>query len=422
MNRLENNSRIDSFNINGSEKEAKFDTAKEILYGDEYYKIKELESGDNLHRVFQFSINDNSDKELTVDEVKEIFSEKYWYHKDAISLRKDTLPFDYGICQAGDLVHVYIEIWEDQTIEASWEISAENEEFIETLENIEREESVQKESPYKEMIQNQTKPITRWLKDNLDEEWRQKISLTFDDWYWKDNIEFVLDKLAWSDITATFFVLWDCLKNTPSLWKKAKEAWHQICCHTYSHIYLSNNSDITDLTSWWNEVDLDTRSENVKKLLWDKYYRNLQTKSWQGFPRKIQSDLLLETEILMREEQVKATLGEDYLNDLKLNFPFFRFPGWNWATRPKNIAVLKKLWYLSIWWSKDFYVWSWSSRKHMSLEYIKNMKIEGWEILLFHFKKYYKKWEPTEWQYLSAYIDNIIKSNKVSKPLSETVK
>ena len=269
----------------------------------------------------------------------------------------------------------------------------------------------QKEEPeqtnkYKEMIDKQTGPITHWNR------WNPEISLTFDDGYWKDNIKHILDTLKSSWIHATFFILWDCLKLNPDLWKQAVEEWHQVCCHTYSHIYLSDNSDTTNLRSKLNQdVDIDSWGNNVRNLLWEEYYKNLKAESWWEFPNKIKSDLLLETEILMWEEQVRRTLWDSYLQNLKQNYPFFRFPGWCGARIPKNIAVLKKLWYLSIWWSDDFYN---KQRKHLSVDYMKSMDIENWDIPLFHFKK-------DDYKYLDAYIENIKDKNKAPKQVSDII-
>jgi hypothetical protein len=148
----------------------------------------------------------------------------------------------------------------------------------------------QQESLYKELIENQKSPITHWNKENPE------ISITFDDGYWSGNIKHILDTLRWSWIKATFFILWDCLRNTPALWKQAAEEWHQICCHTFSHIYLSGGeyTDLWDKSRWikawpWNlnKTDLSKRSNDVKNLLWEEYYDNLKSKSWNWFPRRV---------------------------------------------------------------------------------------------------------------------------------------
>ena len=262
---------------------------------------------------------------------------------------------------------------------------------------------------YKEMIEMQKQPITMWNKN------RPEISITFDDGYWTDCIKHVLDTLKWSDIKATFFILWDCLRNYPELWKRAAKEWHQICCHTFSHIYLNDSGDITNLTTGLNrEVKTHSRENNVKSLLWVDYYNRIKSESWSWFPNAIKSTILLRTEILMWEAQMKKTLWESYLRSLKQNYPFFRFPWWCGAHRPSNIAVLKSLWYLSIWWSEDFYRWSWKNRKHMTVLEIKNMGISNWNIPLFHFKK-------DDYKYVDAYIENMKKKWKSSKYISRVI-
>jgi len=265
------------------------------------------------------------------------------------------------------------------------------------------------ENKYKEMIENQKAPITHGNRDNPE------ISITFDDGYWADNIQHILDTLKRSWIHATFFVLWDCLQKNPDLWIRAKEEGHQICCHTYTHIYLNNNGDITSFDSNLNkDIKIDSWIKNVKSLLWEEYYKKLQAKSWEGFPKSIQSNLLLETEILMREAQTKKTLWKEYLDNLKQHYPFFRFPWGCGAYRANNIAVLKRLWYLSIWWSDDFYRWSGKTRKHMSVEWVKNIEIENWDIPLFHFKQ-------DDYKYIDAYIESLKKQDKSSKAVSDII-
>ena len=275
--------------------------------------------------------------------------------------------------------------------------------------NQESNEKKDGENKYKEMIENQKAPLTHWNRSNPE------ISITFDDGYWTENIKYILDTLKWSWIHATFFVLWDCLQKNPDLWIRAKNEGHQICCHTYTHIYLNNSWDITSFNSNLNkDIKIDSWIKNIKDLLWEAYYRNLQAKSWEDFPKSIQSNLLLETEILMREAQIKKTLWKEYLDTFKQNYPFFRFPGWCGAYRPNNIAVLKKLWYLSIWWSDDFYRWSGKNRKHMSVEWVKDIEIKNWDIPLFHFKQ-------DDYKYIDAYIENLKKQKKSSTTVSDII-
>ena len=53
----------------------------------------------------------------------------------------------------------------------------------------ENDEWEKKESPYKEMIENQKNPISRWNRE------KPEISLTFDDWYWPESIKNILEIL-----------------------------------------------------------------------------------------------------------------------------------------------------------------------------------------------------------------------------------
>ena len=272
----------------------------------------------------------------------------------------------------------------------------------------ENNEEERKESPYKEMIENQRWPISYWDRK------KPEISITFDDGYWANRIRHVLDTLKWSWIKATFFILWTCIRSTPSLCKEAAADWHQICCHTFSHIYLSEKSDVTNMNAWGNRnISVGERTNNVKTILWNDYYEKIKAEWWEWFPQKINSDVLLETEILMREESIKKVLWEDYLQNLKQNYPFFRFPWGCGARRPKNIAVLKKLWYLSIGWSDDFF--RWSNHQHMSTEAMRTMDIPNWSIPLFHFKE-------QDYKYVDAYIENMKNRNKTSHEVSQIVK
>lgn len=281
---------------------------------------------------------------------------------------------------------LYYEVWELDRLKRN--INNEN--------NKDKIDEVE-ESRYKEMIDNQRKPIMYWHRE------KPEISITFDDGYWPENIKDILDTLRWSNIHATFFILWDCLRKTPELWKQAVDEWHQVCCHTFSHIYLSNNSDTTDLKLWSNRnININKWENDVKTILWDDYYEKIKSESWIWFPQKIKSDILLKTEILMREETVKKTLWEDYLNNFKQNYPFFRFPGWNGSMRSGNIAVLKELWYLSIYWSDD--------RPASS----SNKPISNWSIPLFHFNT-------KDRNNIKTYIKNMKNQNKTSLLLSDII-
>ena len=121
---------------------------------------------------------------------------------------------------------------EEQTTEEVEEQTTE-EHTQETPEEATQETAEAKISIFREMIETQWIPLSRWDRS------KPEISLTFDDWYWESYIRSILDTLRWSWIKATFFVLWECVKKSRSLWEQAIKDWHEICCHTYSHAYLS---------------------------------------------------------------------------------------------------------------------------------------------------------------------------------------
>ena len=257
----------------------------------------------------------------------------------------------------------------------------------------------EEKKPYKEMIENQTGPLTHWNRE------KPEISLTFDDGYWPENIRTILETLRWSWIKATFFILWECIRNTPDLWKQAIEDWHQICCHTYSHAYLSE-WPTTELFKWhWIKPSnrpglIKSWENNVIRLLWKDYYDKIKSEN-PKVPEAMNSASLLETEILMREKEIKQTLWEEYFSSMKLNNPFFRFPGGCWAKRSENIDVLKKYWYLAIGWNGEPKYWIPS-------------KVRNWDIPLFHFDK-------TNISKLEPYLSRMKESGKNPKLISEII-
>lgn len=269
----------------------------------------------------------------------------------------------------------------------------------ETTEEAIKEAPEAKVSIFKEMIETQWIPLSRWDRS------KPEISLTFDDWYWESYIRNILDTLRWSWIKATFFVLWECVKKSRSLWEQAVKDWHEICCHTYSHAYLSE-WETTKLFEWhWIPAErrpwlVQAWDKNVKRLLWTDYYNKIKAKN-PRIPEVMDSADLLETEILMREEEVRQNLWEAYLNEMKLNHPFFRFPWGCWSKRMENIEVLKKHWYLAIWWNDE--------PKFKIPE-----KVWNWDIPLFHF-------DQKNINALNPYISKIKASWKKTKLISELI-
>ena len=153
------------------------------------------------------------------------------------------------------------------------------------------------------------------------------VAITIDDGYWVESIKYMLDLFEKYKVKATFFVIWECLKMHPELWKKAAQQWHEICNHTAHH---------------------------------DKYF-----KTWNESER-------FEKELLWWEDAVKMVLWENYLIKMKKNFPFFRFPWMHWIRVRAYLDILKKHGYIPIGW-----------------RYTENPKdgiVNNGEIFLWHFK------------------------------------
>lgn len=153
------------------------------------------------------------------------------------------------------------------------------------------------------------------------------VAITIDDGYWVESIKYMLDLFEKYKVKATFFVIWECLKMHPELWRKAAQQWHEICNHTAHH---------------------------------DKYF-----KTWNESER-------FEKELLWWEDAVKMVLWENYLIKMKKNFPFFRFPWMHWIRVKAYLDILKKHGYIPIGW-----------------RYTENPKdgiVNNGEIFLWHFK------------------------------------
>ena len=153
------------------------------------------------------------------------------------------------------------------------------------------------------------------------------VAITIDDGYWVESIKYMLDLFEKYKVKATFFVIWECLKMHPELWRKAAQQWHEICNHTAHH---------------------------------DKYF-----KTWNESER-------FEKELLWWEDAVKMVLWENYLIKMKKNFPFFRFPWMHWIRVKAYLDILKKHWYIPIWW--------WHTKNP------ENQTVNNGDIFLWHFK------------------------------------
>lgn len=203
-------------------------------------------------------------------------------------------------------------------------IQKSKEEITETLslneDSLRHQEQERRQAHIQSLISQIQEPIVLWdLR-------KPEASITIDDGYGKQSIEYMLDLFEKKWVNATFFVIWDCIKKYPDLWKRAIDSWHEICNHTAHH---------------------------------DKYF-----KTWNEPQR-------FESELLWWERDVKSVLWEDYLARMKRDFPFFRFPWMYWVKVKAYLDILKKHGYIPIWWS-----------------HIKNpadSKVNNWDIYLWHF-------------------------------------
>lgn len=200
----------------------------------------------------------------------------------------------------------------------TWEQDGENVDYYDAT-MVGYDETDIEEPPYRGLIQEVNSPIVSW------DLFKSEIAITIDDGNGAKNIDAILDTLAKYDVKATFFIVWTRIRMHANQRRRAIDEWHQICNHTYDH----------------------------------HYFRNVDT-------------VLLEQQIIDWESAVIDSLWADYLDIMKTNFPFFRFPWWCGDAKPEHLAVLKKYWYLPIWRSDD----TWRSGKWLNY----------WEIELFHFK------------------------------------
>jgi len=167
------------------------------------------------------------------------------------------------------------------------------------------------------------------------DETEAKIAFTFDDG--GANMSQILDILNNKGIKGTFFLLAGELRKNPELWQQAVKDGHLICNHTVNH------------------------KTNLGKL----------------------SDDEIRQEILGWEDAAREVLGQEYLDRMKTEFPYFRSPGGNKSDKLQKI--LAELGYTTtIYWScEDIYFAKHNPGKiSMAQHYIDNA--ENGAIFLLH--------------------------------------
>lgn len=140
---------------------------------------------------------------------------------------------------------------------------------------------------------------------------RPEVSLTIDDGYDKPAVEKMLKILKDRRIKVTFFVVGQYLEVYPDLWKSALADGHQICNHSATH-----------------------------------------AKEWEKW---ISAEKVKE-EILGWEKLATKVLGKEYVEKMKKEFPFVRFPYGGGNKSPDILIIAEELGYLPIWYSSTLEV------------------------------------------------------------------
>ncbi len=215
--------------------------------------------------------------------------------------------------------------------------------------NAQQQEQLRRQNQIQKLITQIKEPIILW---NLNQ---PNVAITIDDGYWVESIKYILDLFEKNNVKGTFFVIWECLKLYPALWKKAAEQWHEICNHTMHHNkYFKTGSE----------------SERFEKeLLW-----------W--------------------EDNAKEVLWEDYLIKMKKNYPFFRFPWMHWIREKAYLDILKKHWYIPIWWNNTKNPENWT--------------VNNGDIFLWHFKN-------SDTLNIRKNIELILQNDKQPKTVSDII-
>lgn len=178
---------------------------------------------------------------------------------------------------------------------------------------------------------------------------QKEVAFTFDDQ--GANLAQILEALDARGIKGTFFLMAGELEKNPELWQTAVANGHIVLNHTVHH------------------------------------YTNLSEKS----------EDTIRSEILGWEDMAKTVLGEDYVQRMKKDFPYFRSPGGGKSER--LLSILSELGYTKmVYWSvEDIYFSSHNPDKiSMSDHYVQDASNGG--IFLLH---------PGDWSYVGDIIDRL---------------
>jgi len=176
---------------------------------------------------------------------------------------------------------------------------------------------------------------------------RAEIAFTFDDS--GEDLAKILEILNQKGVSGTFFLMAGELKKNPDLWRQAAADGHQICNHTANHpLNLQNLSDDT-----------------------------------------------IKQEILGWEEAAAEVLGEEYVINMKSEFPYFRSPGGHKSDRLQQI--LGELGYTkTVYWSCEDCYFVNHNPENLSLTQHYINEAENGAIFLLH---------PGDWNCVADVID-----------------
>ena len=130
--------------------------------------------------------------------------------------------------------------------------------------------------------------------------------LTFDDGYDGNSLSTALKVLKKTGVRCTFFITGEALRTHPDLYKEAVKDGHQICNHTTSHKYLntlSNDGIKNELRGWANAVC--------------------------------------------------DVLGEQYLENMKKEYPYMRLPGGYGTSDERVLKIVAEEGYIPVGWSDE---------------------------------------------------------------------